>query len=604
MKRVLLFLFISLSFAQIVAQKVKTQPNRTKVDFLQANDWNYNETKVPGAQVITGDVIFRHDSTYLYCDTAYFYKEKNSIEAFGNVRMEQGDTLFVYGDFLYYDGNTKMARLRRNVRMESLSLKDKENAVTLLTDSFNYDRALNLAYFFEGGVVIDKENELSSAFGQYNPASKNAIFQYEVKLKNPKMNLFSDTLVYNTVSKIATILGPSKILSDSTTILSHRGWYNTQLETSMLLDSTSIHNKGTLMTGDSIFYDRVKGYSEVFGHMYVNDTIQKTILKGNYGYYDEIKEYSMVTDSALCVDYSTKDTLYIHADTLKAYTVWGNNPIPNKRMKTTEAQKDSIVQSRDTAMTYQSYAVAKADTLLAHPVDSTAFAANSNPGSDSLANKRLAEPQKVVLDTIYKQVIGYYGVRAYGTRMQAVCDSMALSSKDSIINMYTDPIVWSDNYQLFGEFIQVYMNDSTIEKAHVQGYVFACQNRDSIHFDQVAGKEMYARFDSLGDLRRIDVSGNVLTIYYPEDSKDSSLIGMVKCESSFLEMELQNRKMQRIKMYPETTGIMKPMENLTTRKIMYLDRFVWYDYIRPMSRDDIFVKRVKKITDSQRNKRK
>ncbi|MDD4637506.1 MAG: OstA-like protein, partial [Bacteroidales bacterium] len=262
MKRTLLFLFTFLSFALIFAQKGKPQPKRTKVDFLQANDWTYNETKVPGAQVITGDVIFRHDSAYLYCDTAYFYKDKNAIEAFGNVRMEQGDTLFVYGDFLYYDGNTKLARLRQNVRMESLSLKDKENTVTLLTDSFNYDRTLNLAYYFEGGVVIDKENELSSSFGQYNPASKDAIFQYEVKLKNPQMNLFSDTLVYNTVTKIATILGPSRIVSDSTTILSQRGWYNTQLETSMLLDSTSIHNKATLMTGDSVFYDRIKGYSE------------------------------------------------------------------------------------------------------------------------------------------------------------------------------------------------------------------------------------------------------------------------------------------------------------------------------------------------------
>jgi len=339
MRRLLLFHFMFFFFAATFAQKGISQPARTKVDFLQANDWNYNETKVPGAQVITGGVVFRHDSTYLYCDTAYFYKEKNSIEAFGNVRMEQGDTLFVYGDFLYYDGNTKLARLRRNVRMESLSLKDKESDVTLLTDSFNYDRSLNLAYFFEGGVVIDKENELSSSFGQYNPASKNATFQYNVKLKNPQMNLFSDTLVYNTLSKIATILGPSRIISDSTTIISQRGWYNTQLETSMLLDSTSIHNKGTIMTGDSVFYDRVKGFSEVYGNMYVNDTIQKTILKGDYGYYNELKEYSMVTDSAVCIDYSTNDTLYIHADTLKAYTVWGNNPIPNKRVKTTEAQR-------------------------------------------------------------------------------------------------------------------------------------------------------------------------------------------------------------------------------------------------------------------------
>ncbi len=604
MRRILLFSVMFFFFAAAFAQKGTSQSTKTKVDLIRAQNWNYDENKLPGAQVITGDVVFRHDSTYLYCDTAFFYKDRNALEAFGNVRMEQGDTLFVYGDYLNYDGNTKLARLRKNVRMESFSLKDKENGVTLLTDSFNYDRSLNLAYFFEGGVVIDKENELSSSFGQYNPASKNATFQYDVKLKNPQMKLFSDTLVYNTLSKIATILGPSQIISDSTTIISQKGWYNTQTETSMLLDSTSIHNKGTLMTGDSIFYDRVKGFSEVFGHMYVNDSIQKTILKGHYGYYDELKEYSMVTDSAVCVDYSTNDTLYLHADTLKAYTVWGNNPIPNKRTKTTEAQKDSIVMSRDTAMTYETYSVTNTDTLSALPSDSTAVSDTLVSKNDSLSRQALTNPIKTPLDTIYKQVIAYYGVRAYGKRMQAVCDSMAISSKDTIINMYVDPIVWSDNYQLFGEFIQVYMNDSTIDKAHVQGYVFCAEKYDSIHFNQVSGQEMFARFDSLGELRRIDVSGNVLTIYYPQDSKDSSLIGMVKCESSFLEMELKDRKMQRIKMYPETTGIMKPLENLTSKKIMYLERFVWYDYIRPISRDDIFQKRVKKITDSDRNKRK
>ena len=187
------------------------QPTKTKVFLEHANTLSFDKEVNAEAQVLVGEVIFRHDSSYMYCDSAYFFEATNSLEAFSHVRMEQGDTLFVYGDYLFYNGDTQIAYLRENVRMEN-------GQVTLFTDSLNYERLANIGYYFEGGLLVDSLNQLSSFYGQYSPATKLAVFNDSVRLENENFTLYSDTLDYNTDSKVATILGPSVIVSDSGTV--------------------------------------------------------------------------------------------------------------------------------------------------------------------------------------------------------------------------------------------------------------------------------------------------------------------------------------------------------------------------------------------------
>ncbi len=122
----------------------------------------------------------------MYCDSACFYEKTNSLEAFDNVKMVQGDTLFLYGDYLFYDGNTQIAR--GTLYMYALKTKN----TTLLTDSLNYDRIYNLGYYFDGGTLMDEEYVLTSEWGEYNPATKISVFNYDVKLVNPKFTLTSD----------------------------------------------------------------------------------------------------------------------------------------------------------------------------------------------------------------------------------------------------------------------------------------------------------------------------------------------------------------------------------------------------------------------------
>ena len=495
------------------AKKGEQKPAKSKVYLLHSDVLKKSLLNPdPDAQILIGNVAFRHDSVYMYCDSACFYEKTNSLEAFDNVKMVQGDTLFLYGDYLFYDGNTQIAQVRYNVRMENKN-------TTLLTDSLNYDRIYNLGYYFDGGTLMDEENVLTSEWGEYSPATKISVFNYDVKLVNPKFTLTSDTLRYSTATKIANILGPSDIVSDANHIYSELGFYNTQIGQAELLDRSVLTNEGKRLTGDSLFYDRVKGYGEAFDNVIMTDTVNKNMLTGDYCYYNELTKYAFATKKAVVVDYSQGDSLFMHADTLQMYTYYLNT------------------------------------------------------------------------DSMFRETRAYHKVRMYRADVQGVCDSLVFSSKDSCLTMYYDPILWNNNQQLLGEKIMIYMNDSTIDWAHIQNQALSVEQLDSTSYNQVTGKEMKAWFQG-GEMRKVDVIGSVRLVYYPMES-DSTLIGMNVSETSLLNMFLENRKMKKMIMSPKSNGTLYPMLQRPPEK-MKLDNFVWFDYIRPLDKEDIFEWRGKK----------
>ena len=495
------------------AKKGEQKPAKSKVYLLHSDVLKKSPLNPdPDAQILIGNVAFRHDSVYMYCDSACFYEKTNSLEAFDNVKMVQGDTLFLYGDYLFYDGNTQIAQVRYNVRTENKN-------TTLLTDSLNYDRIYNLGYYFDGGTLMDEENVLTSEWGEYSPATKISVFNYDVKLVNPKFTLTSDTLRYSTATKIANILGPSDIVSDANHIYSELGFYNTQIGQAELLDRSVLTNEGKRLIGDSLFYDRVKGYGEAFDNVIMTDTVNKNMLTGDYCYYNELTKYAFATKKAVVVDYSQGDSLFMHADTLQMYTYYLNT------------------------------------------------------------------------DSMFRETRAYHKVRMYRADVQGVCDSLVFSSKDSCLTMYYDPILWNNNQQLLGEKIMIYMNDSTIDWAHIQNQALSVEQLDSTSYNQVTGKEMKAWFQG-GEMRKVDVIGSVRLVYYPMES-DSTLIGMNVSETSLLNMFLENRKMKKMIMSPKSNGTLYPMLQRPPEK-MKLDNFVWFDYIRPLDKEDIFEWRGKK----------
>ncbi len=291
----------------------RTVKNRV---FLERADYLVADERIStDYQILRGNVVFRKEGVFMYCDSAYFYESSSSLDAFGNVKMNQGDTLFVYADVMYYDGIAELAQLRYNVKLEN---KDME----LYTDSLDYDMVENLGYYFEGGRIIDTENELVSIYGQYAPDTKDAEFLFNVELINEKYILRTDTLHYNTNTHVADIVGPTTIVSDSNIIYTSKGWYDTSADKATLYDrSLLVGNNGIKLTGDTLFYDRVLGYGEAFGNMVLTDSIHNSILDGEYGYHDEKANSSFATIRARAREVSENDTLHLHGDTIRTYTL-------------------------------------------------------------------------------------------------------------------------------------------------------------------------------------------------------------------------------------------------------------------------------------------
>ena len=497
---------------------------------------SFDESRLPDAQILKGNVCFRHDSMLMYCDSAYFFDKQNSLHAFGHVHILQGDSIEGFGDVLYYNGNTKLARFRKRVRL----IHNRET--TLRTDSLNYDRNRNIAYYFSGGTIEDSLNVLTSRKGQYTPDKNQAIFRGDVKLVNPNFVLTADTLYYNTETYQADLVGPTQIIYDKeTTILSSNGWYNTQTEKSKLLDrSRIIHIDGMTLTGDTIYYDKAIGMGQVFGNMQSTDSTNRMTLYGNKGEVWEHSNNGYVTDSAMVVDWSDSTMYtYMHADTL--FT----EEIP-----------------------YQLSQLIPKDSILV----------------DSIWQAQA--PDTLWIDTAYQQVRAFYNVRIYREDVQSVCDSMRYNGRDSIISLYGNPVCWNGSNQVSADSVHVYIKNGDIDYLHGIGNTIAIKQEGQDEFDQLAGKEMIAYVKD-GDIHMIDVNGNAETVFYPRE-EDGTYIGVNKTQSSFVKLYLENRQVHHVVFTTSSSGVMIPLDQATNEE-KYLTTFFWAETERPRQPGDIFL---------------
>ncbi len=523
---IFLFLFVFAAFAAQPARKraprKKTEDKR--VYLIHSDNLHYDQYRNGDAQVLHGNVHFRHNGADLYCDSAHFYEASNSFEAFGHVKMIQGDTLRLTSDYAYYDGNDQLAQARYNVIL-------KHRKSTLYTDSLDYDRMYSFGNFFEGGKLVDGSSVLTSDWGEYHTDTKMAIFYYDVQLKDKKMFLTTDSLYYDTQTSQAHIVGPSTITSGGSRIYSEDGYYNTKTERSELFGRSVIRDGGKTLVGDSVYHNAADGTNYAYWNVVFTDSLNKNMLTGDYCEYNDSTDYAMSTKRAVVMDYSQRDTLYMHADTFKIFTF------------------------------------------------------------------------NIRTDSVYRKIHAYNKVRAYRVDVQAVCDSLVYNSKDSLMTMYKDPIVWNMNQQLFGEEIRVYMKDSTIDHAHVINQAFSAeQMADSVHFNQVASKEMKAFFQK-GEIRETHAIDNVFIVYYPIDESDSTLIGLNYTETPLMKMFLEKRKMKKIWM-EKPSGVLYPMTQIPPDKY-FLPQYAWFDYVRPLNKEDIFNWRPKKAgTELKEEKRR
>ena len=284
---------------------------KKKVEILNT-DASYYDADLMDADRLIGNVRLRYNEVLMFCDSAYRYPDGN-FDAFSRIRINQGDSIVLLGDRLFVDNSTKQAKLRENIRF-----KDKD--LTLTTELLNYDLETGVASYFEGGKIVSTENNnvLTSDEGFYDYESEFFHFRNNVELKNPEYTVLSDTLKYNGTSETAYFFGPTTIKSDQNTIFCNNGWYSTKTEVCQFNEGARIFSKSTFLEGDSIYYEGGTGYGEVFGNVMIQDTTSNYFITGDYGWHHEENNKSLVTGNAEMVQFFEGDSLFLHADTLRA----------------------------------------------------------------------------------------------------------------------------------------------------------------------------------------------------------------------------------------------------------------------------------------------
>ncbi len=493
------------------AQHAKPEPEE-RIILKHADNLRFNENEMQSAQRLSGNVVLMHKGMTMFCDSAMLYEQSQTFDAFGHVKIVQGDTLTLTGDRLHYDGETLIAEMRFNVIMTHRNQK-------LYTDSLYYDRLYNMGYYEEGGKLIDGKNQLTSDWGEYHTDTRQATFNYNVELINDRFKLITDTLHYDTQTKWAEVVGASNIYSNADTLYTEHGFYNSDNEQVKLYKRSKAYGRNRIMEGDTVYYDKKTGVMEAFQNVSCLDEKNKNLLTGDYAWYNELTGEAIATKNALARDFSQgKDTLYFHADTLHMYSY------------------------------------------------------------------------NLETDSAYRVLHAYFHARAYREDVQAVADSMVFHSAQKKITLFRDPIAWSDQRQIVGEEINVYLNDSTIDSVYVDRQALMIEKLDSTHFNQVGAQQMRTYFVK-GEVSENRAVGNVMVVNYPLE-KDSTIIYQNYVETAEARMFMKDRKLKKI-WAPASHGFFYPI-GMAPAERTRLEGFAWFDYIRPISPNDVFKWRGKK----------
>ena len=430
---------------------------------------------VDGKEVrkLRGDVIFSQDSAKMYCDSAYQYSSTNSIDAFGRVKIVQQE-MTITGDFLTYDGNSRIAKMRGNVVM-------KDKTMTLYTDNLDYNLGTKTAYYYAGGKIIDKGTVLTSTRGSYHSPSKMLFFKDSVHLDSKDYQVWCDTLNYSTNSKTAYFLGPTDIESKGTKLFAKKGTYNTITKESHFENQTTINDSTYTLTGDSVHYNEKTRIGFAQGNVELFLKKDSIVINGETGISNENTGISRVFGKGtLMRNLMKSDTVYLKADTLMAV----------------------------------------------------------NDTSDNL-----------------EKLLAWNNVKLFKSDLQAKCDSLAYNFADSTISLHTIPILWSEDYQITGDFIKIQLANDEVDKMFVNENSFVISEDEYLNYNQIKGKDMIAKFKD-GKMDILDVKEKGQSLYYViEDSSVFSGLNKTICKDMIFRFDSGELKRITFLVQPEAKFI-------------------------------------------------
>ena len=522
MRAVLFYCLLLLSISGIWAQE-------KEIKIRQAGSFQLDEENFPGANILersaAKQVHLVHQGMDFWSDKTFFYKKENRFDAFGNVRIVQGDSLVLTSKTVNYDGKIKLA-----VAKEQVVLDNKE--MLLKTDTLYFDRMKSIAYYPADGTVYDSLTTINSKRGTYISDAKKYKFENNVVVTNPDFTLTSARMDFYTETKHAFFYGATTIIGEDYVVRCREGFYNTDKKEGYFKKNASIDYNNRNIIGDSIYFNDTKKYASATQNIRITDTINNSFITGNYGQVFKEKDSAMVTHRALAINLVELDSLFIHADTLIA-----TGP-PERR----------IIRG------FYGVRIFKED--LSGKTDSIYF--NQTSGRAKLIRRPISDRD---LQYLTPQEIADRNPILWSDESQMTGDEIHLTI---------------DNEKEVLDSLLIYNNAFVIEQ----------DSLDAANFNQIKGLQLKGKFKGKS-LETVDVIQNTEMVYYLYDDETLELTGIDKAICSALRLDFVDSGIEKITFFTNPDGIVYPPEDLpeNTRQLL---GFTWREDERIYSKEDLF----------------
>jgi lipopolysaccharide export system protein LptA len=546
--------------------KVITQENFLYIlaadkQYLQKSDTN---------QLVSyaGHVKVRQGKTLFYADSAIINPVLNTLESFGNVHINDADSVHIYAQYLRYMGIDKKALLTKKVRLT-------DGKSTLTTENLTYDVNLKLGTYLYGGKVVNKKTTLTSTEGNYYGDTKDIYFYKNVLLLQPDGTIKTDSLQYNTTTEVSTFISPTVIKDKKgLTIKTREGFYDIKKKIANLYKRSIIEDSTFSITADEIAIDSLNGLSEFRGNAVYRskDKEQGFDMIANNIKTNNKRSTIMATQIPLLIIKQGADSIFITADTLfsgRVIDILKTKKIPNVR----PAPVDTSIKKGTLKDTVK---IAAPKPILKKAVAKNAV--------DSIKQKATPTPP---VDSTLKYFEAYHHVKIFSDSLQAIGDSLFFSGQDSVFRLFDNPILWAQENQISGDTIYLFLKNKRPERLYVFENALSISKVDSSnYFNQVRGNSINALFDTTGQVHFLTAKGSAENIYYAQDEQ-KDFVGVNKNSCDLIEISFNEGKPKRVKFINNLEGGLLPMRGKTNHEDLKLKSFNWQDTLRPKSKFDL-----------------
>jgi lipopolysaccharide export system protein LptA len=476
--------------------------------------------------ILVRNVKIRDGKTLFTADSVVHNKKTRILEAFGNVHINDADSIHTRSQYLIYYIDKKQAVLKRGV-----SLTDGKGILT--TQELFYDTQLKTGTYSNGGKVVNGKTVLTSKEATYYGDIKDVYFKKNVKLKDPAYDLTTDSLLYNTDTQIATFITKTLIVDSSKSrIVTSDGYYDLKNKKARFGKRARIQDKGLTITGEDIVIDDATGEYQAIGNAVLIDTIQGISVLANDIQANKKSNTFIATQHPLLILKQQKDSIYVTADTLFSGLL---TDVPELK---------------------------KQDTLASAVVINDKDSANRN-----------------------RYFKGFHNVRIFSDSLQAISDSLFYSGRDSIFRLFKDPIVWAAKNQVTGDTIYLYTKNRKPERLYVFENGMVINDSGDKLYNQIKGNTLNGYFKD-GSIDYMRAKGSAESVYYAQD-ETNAYVGMNSANADIIDMYFLEKALNRVVFRNSVTGTFGPIKQMPEEKKL-LRNFKWLDDKRPKTRFELF----------------